>query len=163
MVQYADDTLLLIRADIADATRLKELLDAFANTIGLRIDFTKSTFMPMHVPEELLPDMISVLYCRVEGFPQTYLGLPLSNIKLPLSAFAPVVSSSGRYLSGWQSRLLNMAGRSELVTSVLDSLPTYFMAAMLLPTGTIDQLEQDRRSFFWAGSDSVSGAQCLVA
>lgn len=65
----------------------------------------------MHVDPENLAELVSVLQCKVEGFPQTYLGLPLSNEKLPLSAFSPLIASCDRYLGGWQARLLNMAGR----------------------------------------------------
>lgn len=48
--------------------------------------------------EDNISDCITALGCRREGFPQTYLGLPLSNTKLRLSAFAPNIAKCDRYL-----------------------------------------------------------------
>jgi hypothetical protein len=62
--------------------------------------------------------------------------------KLNLSAFAPLISAADRYLAGWQAALLNNPmGRGVLVNAVLDALPTYTMAALLLPQGVIESLD----------------------
>jgi hypothetical protein len=71
-----------MRADLPAAVRLKELLDQFADATGLTINFHKITLVPMHVPEAALMEIQAALGCRVEGFPHTYLGLPLSCEKL---------------------------------------------------------------------------------
>jgi hypothetical protein len=54
VLQYADDTLLLVRAEITDVRRLKKILDDFASASGLKINFSKSTLVPMHVPAQRL-------------------------------------------------------------------------------------------------------------
>lgn len=163
ILQYADDTLILLRAASADVQCLKTTLDHFSAATGLHINYNKSTLVPMHVPEEDLPGYLATLGCVREGFPQTYLGLPLSHEKLRLSAFVPLISKFDRHLTGWQSRFLNHIGRTALVNSVLDSLPTYAMSAVPLLQGTIDSMDKIRRAFLWSGDDTVSGAQCLVA
>lgn len=76
VLQYADDTLILLRADVPSAARLKLILDQFAAANGLVINFHKSTLVPMHVDAVVLSEITAVLGCCVEGFPQTYLGLP---------------------------------------------------------------------------------------
>lgn len=108
-------------------------------------------------------DCISVLGCRQEGFPQTYLGLPLSNTKLRLSAFAPHIAKADKFLSGWQTGLLNQMGRATLVNSVLDSQLVYAMCALPMPPGIIEQINRRRRAFLWAGKPTASGASSLVA
>lgn len=92
------------------------------------------------------------------GFPQTYLGLPLSNVKLNLSAFAPLISKADRRLAGWQAALLNHQARLVLVNSVLDGLTTYLMQALVLLLGIIDKLDSRRRAFLWSGTDKTSSA-----
>jgi hypothetical protein len=82
VLQYADDTLIILRAVPGAAERLKKILDDFANATGLIINFSKSTLVPMTVDAETLASATAVLGCSVEGFPQTYLGLPLSCEKL---------------------------------------------------------------------------------
>lgn len=116
----------------------------------------------MHVPDSTLPELLNILQCKVESFPQSYLGLPLSNEKLNLSAFAPAIRSSDRYLAGWQARLLNATGREVLVDTVLDSALTYIMSVLQMPVATVDHLERNRRSFFWSSSAHTMRAQCLV-
>jgi hypothetical protein len=162
VLQYADDTLLLVRAEVTDIRRLKKILDDFALASGLKINFNKSTLVPMHVPEQKLLRIVRSLQCQQGTFPQTYLGLPLSNVKLNLSAFAPLISKTDRRLAGWQAALLNHQGRLVLINSVLDGLATYLMQALVLPPGIVDKLDSKRRAFLWTGTDKTSGAKCLV-
>jgi hypothetical protein len=59
--------------------------------------------------------------------------------------------------------LSSKGGRLALLAAALDSLPTYFMASLLLPILILQKIDRKRKSFFWAGEDHCSGAQCLVA
>ena len=163
VLQYADDTLVVCRGEIADVTRLRTLLDQFADATGLKINYSKSTAVPMHVPPAVLPECIAILGCRQEGFPQTYLGLPLSNTKLKLTAFSPFVAKADRYLAGWQASLLNPMGRTVLINSVLDSQLVYLMCSLPVPAGALAQVDQRRRAFLWTGEETATGASCLVA
>jgi hypothetical protein len=163
VLQYADDTLLVVRAEVTDIKRLKNVLDVFATATELKTNFNKSTAVPMHVPANVLHRLIRILGCKLESFPQVYLGLPLSNKKLPLSAFSPLIAKVDRYLAGWQALLLNPVGRLVLINSVLDGLPTYLMAALPLPLGVQDKMDDRHRAFLWTGSSQASRAQCLVA
>ena len=72
----------------------------FSSATGLKINYDKSTITPMHLPEGAIEDFLGVLNCNVGSFPQTYLGLPLSNVTLWLSAFAPLIAKVDRYLAG---------------------------------------------------------------
>jgi hypothetical protein len=163
VLQYADDTLIIMRADDGAAAQLKLILDRFARATGLVINFTKSTMVPMHVDAGCVASAAAALGCVVESFPQTYLGLPLSCEKLGIDAFVPLIAKADKCLSGWRALLLSPAGRLVLVNAVLDSLPTHAMAAMLLPPAVIKALDALRRAFLWGGGDQVSGAKCLVA
>jgi hypothetical protein len=98
--------------------------------------------------EHSVQQCIYLLGCKREGFPQVYLGLPLSVHKLPASVFKPQIDKADRYLAGWQSSLLNYMGRAVLVNAVLDSQLVYAMSAL---------------SFLWNGDNSASPAQSLIA
>lgn len=156
VLQYADGTLIVLKAATTDVLRLKQLLDQFAEATGLQINFHKSTVVPRNVDAEELPHLISILGCWQEQFPQKYLGMPLSNVKLNLNAFAPLIARADRYLVGWQASLLNAMGTTVLVNAVLDSALFYILSAMLLPQGTIDELDKRRRAFLWSGESSTS-------
>lgn len=113
--------------------------------------------------EDDVMNCIVALGCRREGFPQTYLGLPLSNVELRLSAFAPNIAKCDKYLAGRQSSPLNKMGRATLVNSVLDSQLVYAMAALEIPPGIIDQVDRKRRSFLWSGKSTSTGGSSMVA
>ena len=117
----------------------------------------------MHVPESQLRRLLKVLQCQRADFPQVYLGLPLSNVKLNLAAFAPLIAKVDKQLAGWKATLLNHAGRLVLLNAVLDGMPAHLMSALLLPAGTVDALDKRRRAFLWSGQDKVHGSQCLIA
>lgn len=163
VMQYTEDTLLLVRAATEDILHLRAILDMFTSATGLRINFSKSTVVPMNVPAPRLRRLLRVLQCQEASFPQVYLGLPLSNFKLNMSAFTPLIAIVDKRLAGWKALLLNHVGRLTLIKSVLDGLPTYLMAALALPAGTVAAIDQRRRVFLWSGCDSTNGAKCLVA
>jgi hypothetical protein len=163
VLQYADDILILLKASTEAASNLKKILDDFADATGLQINFTKTTFVPLNIDQELSNNIANILGTSVASFPQTYLGLPLSAYKLPPSAFQPIIDNVDKYLSGWRASLLSKGGRLILPSSVLDSLPTYFMSSFLLPKSIIKLINAKRRAFFWAAEESCSGAQRLVA
>jgi hypothetical protein len=48
VIQYADDTLIIMEACESQLTHLKELLDAFASSTGLKVIFSKSVMVPIN-------------------------------------------------------------------------------------------------------------------
>ncbi|EEE67720.1 hypothetical protein OsJ_25400 [Oryza sativa Japonica Group] len=160
-LQYADDTLIICKASSQDVALIKRILDDFSSATGLEINYSKSTMVCIHVPPEDQVQLANVLGCRLENFPQTYLGLLLSTTKLNFDAFAPVISRVDRFLASWQASLLNYADRIILINAILSSLPTYAMAAMELPKGVFAAIDKRRRAFLWTGDDSCSGSKCL--
>ena len=137
---------------------LKAVLDQFSAATGLKINYDKSAMVPMHIAAATVGALQGILGCQVGSFPQTYLGLPLSDTKLRLAAFAPLISKTDRYLGGWQATLLNPMGRAVLGNTVLDSQLIYAMSVMQLPQGTLDALDRRRRAFLWSGDEQVHGA-----
>jgi hypothetical protein len=77
----------------------------------------------MHVDHAVVAKMQQILGCRVEGFPQTYLVLPLSCDKLKLVHFAPLIAKIDKYMSGWCSLLLSSGWQIILLIVILDALP----------------------------------------
>ncbi|WVZ61798.1 hypothetical protein U9M48_011614 [Paspalum notatum var. saurae] len=163
VLQYADDTLILLRGEVQGVSRLREILDSFAAATGLRINYSKSTLVPIHMDGLVVDQCVALMGCKLEGFPQTYLGLPLSVTKLRPSSFEPYIAKVDRRLAGWQASVLNPMGRAVLVNAVLSSQMVYLMCAVPLPPGVVAQVDRRRRGFLWTGEDSAAGAQCLVA
>lgn len=149
-LQYADDTLIVLKGDLGDVQSLKEVLSLFSDATGLSINYHKSTMVPLHMEPEILQQCIDTLGCRLESFPQNYLGLPLSASKLPASAFNTYIERIDSFLFSWQASLLNTMGRVVLINSVLDSQLVYVMSALSIPPTAIQQIDKRRRAFMWA-------------
>ncbi|CAN6231623.1 unnamed protein product [Urochloa humidicola] len=162
-LQYADDTLLVLQGATDDVRQLKDVLDKFSAATSLHINYHKSTTVPMNMPETDTLECLDILGCRREGFPQRYLGLPLSCNKLRITAYDPYIGKADRYLAGWQAALLNPMGRTVLINAVLDGQLSHLMSAMELPSGAIKLFDRRCRSFLWTGESTASGANCLVA
>lgn len=163
VLQYADDTLILVPATMTAIQALHGVLSAFSIATGLTINFHKSTFVPLHVDAAVANSLASVLGCSLSSFPQTYLGLPLSPTRLLVSDYAPLIAAFDKYLSGWRARLLSAGGRLVLTNAVLGSLAAYYMCSLKLPTTVLEMLDSRRRAFLWTGEDRCSGAKSLVA
>jgi hypothetical protein len=95
-LQYAADTQIVIQGDVEQAKNLKQIFDDFASTTGLKIKFSESTFVPINLTEQEGAEIASELSCEVASFPQTYLGLPLSDPKLPREVFLRYISVGGK-------------------------------------------------------------------
>jgi hypothetical protein len=130
VLQYANDTLIVFKADTVGAARLKMLLDQFVALSGLYINYGKSTLVPIHASDSVANQCVQIIGCNKGNFPQPYLGLPLSVNKLPLSVLNVYIQKTDKFLSSWQADLLNPMGRTVLVNSVLDSLLVYLMSSL---------------------------------
>jgi hypothetical protein len=161
ILQYVDDTLIIIRAIPHHVTNLKRALDAFAT--GLTINFHKSTFVPIKVDQNVATSMAQSFGCTVSSFPQIYLGLPLSTYKLRLADFNPIISKSDMRLSGWRGRSLPIGGCLLLVNSMLTAMLAHAMATGILLPGVLEAIDKRRRAFLWTGEESCNRGQCKVA
>lgn len=91
VMQYADDILIVVEGTLIQAQILREVLNAFAVTTGLQLNYSKSTFVPIALTDDEQNQISSVLGCSVAAFPQTYLGLPLTDSTLPRAAMTPIL------------------------------------------------------------------------
>ena len=105
ILQYTDDTLIIIKGDLQQLIRLKDILEAFSSFSGLHINFDKSTFIPMNLPTSLSSQMANVLGCAISSFPQPYLGLPLSPAKVRMSDLQPLLDRFDSYFVRWRGHL----------------------------------------------------------
>jgi hypothetical protein len=143
VIQYADDTLLILRAEHSQVRRLREILDLFSHATGLHINFHKSTFVPVGgVSAELASELADILSCPVSSFPQTYLGLPLSNHKLPAAALEFLSVKISKRIPGWRTSLLPIGGRLTLTIAVLSALPSFAMSVLPIPKGTLAKMDR---------------------
>ena len=133
VLQYADDTLLLIQGDTQQVGIIKRILEYFSSFTGLSINFQKSSFVPICVDPAVCQQIAQILQCQPSAFPCTYLGLPLSMHKITHGLLMPVIHKVDKRLSGWLATFLSWGGRLTLTNDVLAAIPSYFMGCFIWP------------------------------
>lgn len=132
ILQYVDDTLLILPGDARVLFNLKGLLRSFSDSIGLHVNFEKSFLVPVNISESITIHLARTFGCNVGSMPFTYLGLPLGTTKPTLQEFAPLLNKIEKRLSG-VSRCLSYNGRLIFVNSVFSALRTFYMCSLKIP------------------------------
>jgi hypothetical protein len=99
IIQYADDTLLIVPADSAQLLALKEVLHKFLLSTGLKINYNKSHMVTINAPDDLLNDLVEEFGCQIGSMPFTYLGLPLGTTKPRIIDLMPLARRLERRLA----------------------------------------------------------------
>jgi hypothetical protein len=110
-----------------------------------------------------IDDVLQPFAGRQADFPLIYLGLPLTIGRLRMVHLQPLLDKARAKLAGWQGQLLNIAGRKELVKTVLSSLPTYLLTILKPPKQFIKDLDKMRRRFLWVGSQELHRGKCKLS
>lgn len=131
---------------------LKALLNSFASSTGLKVNFQKSMLVPINVSPERLLHLASTFGCGTGSLPFTYLGLPLGITKPRIDDFLPLITRCERRLVN-TSLFLSQAGRLQMTNSVFSALPTFFMCTFALKVAVIDQIYKYRKHCLWRGND----------
>lgn len=63
VIQYADDTLIILEASASQLFFLKGVLQSFSDSIGLKINFCKSMMVPINLSNEKLNHLARTFGC----------------------------------------------------------------------------------------------------
>lgn len=113
-----------MQADATQLTCLKELLNKFADSTGLKVNFSKSSIISINVSDTKMATLAAVLGCQVGSLPFTYLGLPMGTTKPRFQDLTPIMDRIERRLTA-SSSLLSYSGRLQMVSSVISPSATY--------------------------------------
>ena len=162
VIQYADDTIIVMRAVINQVLHLKDLLDTFVDSTGLKVNFSKSSMVPINVSDENIAALTSAFGCQTASMPFTYLGLPMGTTKPRLEDLTPLMDRIERKLVSC-SNFLSYSGRLQMINSAFTPITTYAMCSIKLPVGVIDNIDRVRKQCLWRGNDATKMGGNLVA
>ena len=154
IIQYADDTIIILSAVEDQLVALKNMLHIFQQSTGLKVNFGKSSMVPLNIEPPEAQRLSSILGCKLEQLPFTYLGLPLGTTRPKIIDLMPLVDSVERRLFV-SCAMLNQGSRLQLLTSVLTSMPIYVLCSLHIPPSIIKQLDRIFRQCLWRGSSNV--------
>jgi hypothetical protein len=99
---------------------IMHIMQNFGDATGLRINVTKSSVVPIRCSGVNLDEVLQNFAGSQVHFPITYLGLLLCLGQLRMVHLQPLLDRAANRLASWQSKLMNIGGRKELVQSVLN-------------------------------------------
>lgn len=148
---FADDIMMMAKADRYSPIILKNLVDRFGSVSGLKINLQKSQIFFCGVNDSMKNYLLQELGFSEGILPIRYLGLPLIASKLSVRDCKPILDKIRSRITSWSARLLTYAGRVTLVKSVLFHYQVFWSNIFLLPAKVLKQMDQMCRSFIWNG------------
>ncbi|KAK4384083.1 Transposon TX1 uncharacterized protein [Sesamum angolense] len=132
-LSFADDLILLCKAEVRSVDLFRRGLDPFASLSGLHTNPQKSHLILSKAANGVRSSLLETL-----GFQEGR--LPLRKIDARMR--------------GWDGVGLSFAGRVQLIKSVLLAFEVYWAMAFLLPKGVIKGIVKRIRTFLWKGNSS---------
>src|SRR3954463_11939089 len=117
------------------------ILIRFHASTGLKVNFNKSSLIPLNVDEAMTVHLAEVFDCSIGQMPFTYLGLPLGTTRPKIQDLMPLVDRVERRLSA-SSAMLKQGARLQLLNSILSSIPIYHLCILAIPQGIFKKLER---------------------
>ena len=99
ITQYADDTLLIMQAEAQQLFFLKALLNSFADSTGLKVNYRKYQMISINVDDCKMQRLAGT----IGTMPFTYLGLPMGTTKPHMEDLTPLMDRVERQLSACSS------------------------------------------------------------
>ena len=149
-VMFADDLMLFSKAGSRDATNLNSCLEKYCVWSGQRVNRDKSGLIfSKLVSLNQRRRIKSELQMKKISDQASYLGAPLFSSGNRTKDFKYLQDKLEARLLGWRSKSLSWAGRSTLIKSVAQAIPTYTFSTFDVPIGVCDKLDAATRRFWW--------------
>ena len=147
---FVDDSLLFFKNDRNSLGNIQSILNWYCSILGQKINLAKSDlFCSPNMAKECQVSIARSLNVNLIQHPNKYLGI---NFKLKgnhITDFHFLIDKLHSKLQGWKSRLLSQAGRTTLISYVLQSLPLYTFSCFKVPESICNKMDAIVRSFWW--------------
>ncbi|GJV69830.1 RNA-directed DNA polymerase, eukaryota, reverse transcriptase zinc-binding domain protein [Tanacetum coccineum] len=159
---FADDLFLFAHGDVNSASIIKEALDEFKDASGLYPSMPKSKAYFCNVINHTKLAILHVLPFEEDRLPVKYLGVPLVSSRLIFRDCKELIDKVQNRVNDWKNKSLSVAGRLQLIQSVLGSLNVFWASVFVLPSRVLLDIEQIMRGFLWC-QGSMSRGKAKVA
>jgi hypothetical protein len=149
MLQYADDTILLIQDDLEQARNLKLLLYLFEAMSGLKINFEKSEVMLILHDDNKIQTYSDLFNYQSGTWPIKYLDTPICIRRPTVAEMGFLGDKTKKKMSAWVENNMSIGGRMIKIAACMSSTGVYQMSMRLLHKTTIGEIDKPIRSFFW--------------
>lgn len=166
---FADDLMLFSYGDLLSINCILEGVHLFSSMSGLHPNEEKSLCFFANVPEEVQNEVLISTGFQKGTLPIRYLGLPLLSTQLSFRDCRPLIMKIRGKIELWMNKLLNHAGRLQLLKVVLFSIQSFWSVHLSLPASVLKEIQSLLLKFLWGGSVSntkqvkVSWKECCYS
>jgi len=147
LFQYDDYTIFFGEPTIRNIMVLKSMLRCYELALGLKLNFSKSSFRGVGVKRNTLEFFVNILNCMLMSFPFVYLGLSMGANPRLVETWKSLLKKVDRRLAKWKHRVLSMAGRVCLFNSILSSIFLFYVSFFKMPSKVIKEVVRKQRKF----------------
>lgn len=149
---YADDLMVYCKGKLYSLEALKDLFTRYASCSGQVINLGKSFIFSGGVSNNMLSTMVNLLGFNIGSLSFTYLGAPIFKGKPNTIHFQPIADKIKLKLASWKAYLLSIAGRVQLVKSVVQGMMVHTISIYLWPASLLREIEKWIRNFIRSGN-----------
>jgi hypothetical protein len=156
---FVDDVLILGAGNIDFWKTLKILLTKFCLATGLSINTHKSGFIAQNLDPLLKSFLIDDYKIQVDCLDQglKYLGFFLKPNCYRIGDWSWLIRKIEKKINNWTFRWLSLGGRLTLATSVLQSIPVFWLSLAKAPKSILHRIQLLISRFIWKGGKKTSG------
>jgi hypothetical protein len=123
---FADDSLILMKADMNNATSLQQVLDTYCANSGQLVSLQKSIiFFSPNTNVVLRAEICEALHIDNEALSDKYLGLPALVGVDRSDSFEHFIERIIARINGWKEKYLSIGGKEILLKAVAQAILVY--------------------------------------
>ena len=131
---FADDSLILMKANVTNATSLRRVLQEYCACSGQMVSEAKcSIFFSPCVKVEDKAEICESLNIMTEAISDKYLGMPAMVGLDRANSFIYLLERVIERLKGWKEKLLSLGGKEILLKAIIQYIPVFAMGVFKIP------------------------------
>jgi hypothetical protein len=151
---FADDSLILLKANLTNATSLRQVLDQYCASSGQLVSEAKcSIFFSPNVEVDVKAQICQELNIMTEAISEKYLGLPAMVGLDRTDSFIYLLERIIERLKGWKERFLSMGGKEILLKAIIQAIPVFAMGIFKIPKKLCKDINDAMSGFWWGDTE----------
>jgi len=145
---YVDDIIIFSKADELSAEAISDVFKKMKKWTGLELSCEKSSlYLGRGVVNST--NIVTILNIDMKELPVRYLGIPLTSVNLKDRDCIHLIDRIKKRIEGWETKFLSLAGRIELIKSMIYPIVQFWMQCFRLPETTLNKIMHICLNFLW--------------
>jgi hypothetical protein len=151
---FADDSLIPLKANLTNATSLRQVLDQYCASSGQLVSEAKcSIFFSPNLEVDVKAQICQQLNIMTKAISEKYLGLPAMVGLDRTDSFIYLLERIIERLKGWKERFLSMGGKDILLKAIIQAIPVFAMGIFKIPKKLCKDINDAMAGFWWGDAE----------